>query len=689
MNKTKQRLLAFTVLLMVSVSVILFPFGAGANVYAAELSETEFEKTNVMYDLKSSEGFNILDYPFYDSETPEIKVINVVEYCYSFKTNMRSNFGLYLYVYNPNGQDIVTDGFSNKVQMAISYDSEGNPNDYEKFALQFCSVSTESNYYRLFYKFKVIDHKSNKDGKTLLERVNSLERRYDISGIELLTRGNNTATEYPVNGTYKFTGYAKGYGPDAEAESTLTSDVQFLETIELDVHHTFYRTKSSSKGAGYQNQLDTVYFSVPERFFETYGTLQRIKAEWYEYKTKDIVVTSNSDFYERAYEYLGIQTGEFDQYGMTQYNEAIGYSLGQNAGDAGGGFNAAQWGWNLGSGYLHRPAPALYYLFFVNNISEYDPYADIVENGGVTSNALYEYIRNYKKTFDSGRLEIKDGSISADLFADDIDDYRKMDTEFGKIQKGYSYYDFDADVDLQHLASWQESNPGFWDNWVNWGLFEALFGNIPKDESITISPIYLLQSGDLNGTNPEICERLLINNADVSALRSFASEAERNNERVVLFRFATSDYYSAAVDIMQLNQGFMWSDKHITGQAYRAYESVFLDFDIIQLTFFKDGVYHVIPVVSSPIDIVDAITPPVTMPDDTPWWKIVLAVLALILLCLLLWPVLPYIFKGLIWLICLPFRLISKLFKATANSAEKRRREKENEKQVEEGKTET
>ena len=90
--------------------------------------------------------------------------------------------------------------------------------------------------------------------------------------------------------------------------------------------------------------------------------------------------------------------------GMTEYNEEIYYSLGQNAGDAGGGMNMAAWGWNLGSGYLHVPAPALYYLFKTDNISEYDPYADIVENGGITSNALYEWIKGYNKTYENGTL---------------------------------------------------------------------------------------------------------------------------------------------------------------------------------------------------------------------------------------------------------------------------------------------
>lgn len=145
---------------------------------------------------------------------------------------------------------------------------------------------------------------------------------------------------------------------------------------------------------------------------------------------------------------------------MTEYNEDIGISLGEGL-STGGGMSIAKWGWNLGDRYLHVPCATLYYLFKANDITAYDPYADIVENGGVSSNALYEYIKSYNKSYKNGRLPIKNGTISADLFASDIDDYRKMDTQYGKIQQGYSYYDFDANVDLQKLTSWKEGNPFF------------------------------------------------------------------------------------------------------------------------------------------------------------------------------------------------------------------------------------
>ena len=630
--------------------------------YAAE-SETGFDSTNVLDDLQSSKvngkPFDIADYPF--NESKDIQVISFVEYCYSYKANLRDNYGLYVYIYNPKGLNLSTNEKQNKIQMAVAYDAEGNPTDYAKFSLEFCSKVESGDYKNLFYKFKVIDRKVN--GTTFSDRVNSNARRYDVSGVELTKYGSSTATEYGVCGTYIFTGFAEGYGPDANAKSTLSCDVEYLETIELSVKHTFYRSETSALGSGHQNQLDTVYFSVPKRYLDTYGTLQRIKAEWYEYKTKEILVTSNTDFYNAASPYIGVPLGNSpNEYGLYEYVEDIGYSLGIGAGKAGDMY-VAQWGWNLGDGYLHVPTNVLYYMFLVDDIEEYDPYAETKTVGGIQSNDLYEYIKNYRKSYTSGRLPIKDGTISADLFESDIDDSRKMNNENGVIKKGYSYYDFDADVDLQTLQSWSSTSPSFWDNWLNFGLGAAFTGG-PNEQSKTVAPIQILKASDITGTNAEIAERLLVNVNDVDAIKAEYNNAVNisgaNDEEkvVVLFRFATSDYYSEAVDIIEPNAGFLWSDKHYEGEAYIAQESVFFDFDIIQLTFNKDGEYTVIPVVSSPIDIVNDITPPVNMPDEVDWWKIALALILVVLLLVLLAPVLPYIIQGIGWVVMLPVKVV-------------------------------
>lgn len=187
----KRILSVIAVAFMAVLTVFTSAIQPQATVFAAGTNETQFEKTGVLDDLQSSKEFNIQNYPFQETSKPQMHVINVVEYCYSFRANQRGNYGLYLYVYNPNGQDILTDSIANKVQIAVKYDSspitdKSKPTDYEKFRLQFCSKSA-GEYKNLFYKFKVMDHKSA-DGKTIAERVNSMARRYDISGIVTYAR---------------------------------------------------------------------------------------------------------------------------------------------------------------------------------------------------------------------------------------------------------------------------------------------------------------------------------------------------------------------------------------------------------------------------------------------------------------------------------------------------------------------
>ena len=115
---------------VVFLAFILFVssfFFLGGITGKAETGTLKFDETNVMDDLRSSKTFNVLSYPFYKSENPEMFIMNVVEYCYSFDIARQGNYGLYLYLYNPNGRDIDTTDGVNKVQMAVSYNADGAP----------------------------------------------------------------------------------------------------------------------------------------------------------------------------------------------------------------------------------------------------------------------------------------------------------------------------------------------------------------------------------------------------------------------------------------------------------------------------------------------------------------------------------------------------------------------------------
>lgn len=674
--------------------------------YADTGKELNYDNTNVLDDLSSStidgKPFNVNDYPRNPFGT--VQMITFVEYCYSQYDNGFGNYALYVYIYNPALVDFTTASAQNKIEISTDFfygndvGQVGDVKDYAKFSLKFCNASG-GDYENRFLKFRVVD-----ENNVILNAQREHERQtgnryYHISGIELFEIGGSStnAHDYWVNQYYQFSGYAEGYG-DSEKFPFNCDATGNGEAVQLNVKHTYFRTETSSVGENHQNQLDSVYFAVPKRLFDTYGELQRIKAEWYEYKTKDYVVTSNGEFYNAVQEYLGeivpSSNGKVDTIEPV-LNDDIGYALanGMKTISSWGSetFESAAWGWNLGVAIgIDEICDRLTLLFLTDNIDEYDPYATDNE-GTVKGNELYDRIMSYDKSYDAGTLPVKDGTISADLFESDIDAERKTDSEQGKIQQGYSYYDFDADTDVQKLISWQDGSPSFWENWEEFGFWDTLFGNIPSETGREISPIQVLKESDLSGTDAEVSQRLLVNINDIQDIKTAYEDAVTVNPLdpedeecyLVMFRFATSDYYAAPVDIYQSD---FWGTEH-KGQAYVARQSVFFDFDVIDLTFNKDGVYTVIPVVSDPIDIVNDLTSPTDMGNDgLGILGIILLILGVIVVLVVLMPVLPYIAKGVVWLVCLPFRAIAKLCKGIAGSAKKRnerKREKQNEKKNE------
>ena len=651
---TRNRILTIVLTLLLFVT---FLFGQGnlpVSYLVAHAATTDsFDDTNVLDDLIASDTFNIKDYPFRNGVNPQI--INFVEYCYSYRKNMQDNYGLYIYIYNPSNIDVDLTSYQNKVQMAVSYNSDGTPDRYEKFRLELCNAVTGGDYKNLFYKFKVVEREIN--GTYFSDRVNSNERRYDISGIELLTRGEQNATEYHVGGTYKFSGYVAGYGPDLTAESTLTSSVETLETLQLNVKHTNFRTNVSSLGPDHYNEVNTAYFSVPERIYDEYGYLQKIRAEWWEYKTKMATITSNQDFYNQLLDYVGVDVGRYDS--SVPVYVYSGYSATVNPGLA---MHYFDWTYNIDLETKYNKFGSPTSISYCNHVSTIMPYAFYAPSvdvdqvfdflytdpvaGDVDSTVLKEWIYSYKNRLGHGYLDVNGRRISKDLFEDFVDEGRTM---------GYN----DKTIDLSDtfdLNSY-DSNHNWWDKlWdygFSWPKTDGDYANVP--------PIYEVKSSDLSGSDEDISSRLLVNKNDVADLKAYYAAEKLKGNRVVLFRFANTDYYSAKA----FTSG---GSTAVQCDTYVAQQTVFFDFDIIELTFNKDGVYHVIPVVSSPMDIVNDFTPPAT---EFQWWKILLAVVMLILLIVLLYPILPYVLKGIWWLICLPFKAIAALIRSIKKKRKK------------------
>ena len=503
-----------------------------------------------------------------------------------------------------------------------------------------------SEYLNLFYKFKLIDHKSA-DGRTIEQRVNKSARRYDISGIELLENGKTLPIEYGVGGTYIFTGYAEGYGPDQSSKSTLSCTINKLETISLEVHDTFYRTGEYK--TNYRHDLSSVYFAVPNRFLREYGKLQKIKAEWYEYVTTPICVTADNTVYDMLYPYLGQYTNESTGNNLQLYN---GY---QELSNESGHYDKYNWAYNCDyTNAINQSCKRISWLFSTNgeDVSEYI----------LSSERIKAYSEEYNKSFSDGYIRVPGKEISHDLFEQTLSTER-AEVSYINDDVHHKLVEFDADNTFDML-NYEDTHTG----WQK--FFLDLFGLEPNDIDISykgISPIHVVSDEDMKKDN--LSATLLIDNSEdaIEDFRSFYETSIDEDKTVVLFRFAQTDYFNLPVIAYDSANG-----KNLSGSygddTYIIQESVFLNFDIIELTFNKEGAYSVIPVVANPIDIYNDITIPAD--EGLEWWEILLIVLIAIFALIILgpflpiiWPILKWLIRFLLRLVLLPFKLLFKFFK--------------------------
>ena len=382
--------------------------------------------------------------------------------------------------------------------------------------------------------------------------------------------------------------------------------------------------------------------------------MQKIKAEWYEYETTPICVTSSDTVYDLLYPHLGKYTYETEDNYLQLYT---GYQ--QMVGGA-GHYDKFNWAYNCDyTTAINESCKRISYLFSTNGAN--------IANYVLSSDRIRSYVESYNKSFTDGYINVPGKNISHDLFEKSLSAEREaVPYVDGDIH--HKLVEFDADNTFDML-SYDETHSGWYK------FFAGLFGLGPNDVDKSykgISPIHIVTAEDMAKDN--LAGTLLINGSDdaLEEFREFYDDSVKEDKTVVLFRFAQTDYENLPVI------AYNWaSGKNISGQygkdTYIITESVFLNFDIIELTFNKEGVYTVIPVVNSPIDIYNDIT----IPDNSglEWWQILLAIICLILVLWLLsvTGILPLVIKLIIWIILLPFKLIKALIKAITKKRKKKK----------------
>lgn len=690
MKKTRFRLpiiLAVFFMLALLAAGMVSPACSPAS--AESSARTAYESSNVLEDLRGvtikGKPFSATDFPYRENGEPQ--VLSLVEFCYSYSEEKQTDFGLYLYLYNPAQTVFDTATTRNKIQLRA-----GKQAVYAKYALRLLNVSTETGTEGRFLKFAI--SLSDSERTEILHALNAQSRTYDVSGIELSAR--NTVTEYACAQVHKYGGYAKGYGENAAAESTLSYTVDGYERIlDFNVFHTVYRPKGDFYN-GEQSQLNSCFFRVPNEYFELYGQLTALMCEWYEYRTKPALVTEDKTIYNALNElngaplsslkngYLALQAfgnnmgGWLTEPGWTIFDWASNVDLPEDYWGMSGlekwyGVFPATDRFDRLSGVFYSPDDYMAYSVNAEIVK-----AELLE----ISNAL-------------GGNQFAD-RYSSDLFSDLIDPGHK---------RGYSKVSIKAD-DRQDIF-WTSTTKEWWQH-----IFHGL--NV-ETEYDSMQAIVSLTAKDLNGSDSAVAETLRINAGDVPKLRAeFA--AAGNNERVILLRFGTSQYFSApcAAYYCTENQNMgsdtveEWLARRIYWQkadrdicSYLSWQTVYLDFDVISLTFTdENAVEVVIPVVSSPTDAIGGIDPPLAEESgfnfweelkdfvqrlfrgDLKWWEWIIVALAVpvlilaIVLIIYLFPLIVQIVKSIIWLFITPFKLLGKAIQSASRRREKRKRAK-------------
>ena len=664
-NITKQ-VIAFLLVLFVCIGVVM---GGQGNLSAFADDDTiQFEQTNVMDDLENStvdgKAFNISDYAFNNSE--EASVLMLVEYCYSFYANLQDNFGLYLYVWNPQGLKFDTGSSLNAVQ--LSYGSEA---DYVKYSLEFLNRSERTNYEGLFYKFKVRLSLSQREA--MLEALNSSERIYHISGMELLETGESLPHEYAVNAVYTYSGYAQGYGPN-EGADTLTytrSEGEVFVIEDDDLHQTFYRPSGNVSGSFFkQDTLHTVYFSVPNELIERYGRLAVIRVQWLEAVLSPFLITGNQDVYNALQNYIGQTMGEYNEEGF-EYGILGGYEVTTSGiGELVLTHRTAELAYNPWYKFLESADRQLDRICLAFNSGDETDSADTYRVGG---EMLLDLMKEYSRSSTDKVL----GMYARELFS--------------SVDEAFTVVDIPAE--REYSLTSEKISQTFW---------EKVFGTSHVEYSDTfdgIEAIHPVSEQDFGASKEQTCQNLYIDLNDYDEFLSVYEAAERDEETVYLFRFDQSEYSAWEVTQGKWEKATQWvpnaigpggmfqtvyklSDSDTNG--YLAEETVYLGLDLIQMEWDDGEKRVVIPIVSSPIDVVADGTPPVHTTSDKSlsWWQILLAVLALILVVILLFKFAPVLVFAVGKVIALPFKAIG----AASKNLKKRRKEKKAQKQAEQKK---
>lgn len=657
-NKTLNwRASALFLVLLLFFELMVSVFGIRAS---AEDKPLSYDDTPIEADILETERSK---YP--KNSLGECEVIGFMEYCYSERETCKPFYGLYVYVYNPTEKPLVLREGANEIQISTSFNEEGTQNKVDDLSLKYLD-NTDNHR---FYKFKVTDSSSQYEiAKEYASRWNG-RRRYEITAINVMFEGTTNTKTNGVAKIYEFSGYGAGCGESENSFSTLESRCYGGQSVHLTVYHTNYRS-SVEKREDVYDDLQSVYFALPNEYVARWGDLSKITAEWYQYVTSLMFVTEDDGAYSELFEWRNsricsvgghewcgtdVHMGPWPRilewrvlWGEERY--AVGEHFTQDYYKFHYGFNA-EYGKDLFvSNSLYNMAENYYALDTFHWIFHIPGEIDSIDDYKVSRDQVLEYMERYTAAFPQQTKILE-------KYAENL--FQRCDGD------GYKSGTFIAGTTSPKELIDTNKKQNFW---------EEIFG-INNTKSMSYAPIATIKEGDLVLSPDDFSEKYLVGKDDAADVIRFAQESYDNDSTPYLLRFSLQEYYSSPARFDYVEQ----PDREMSDiDGYVAQEFVYLNFDVLSLEFTsEDGAEQtVVGVVADSIDIINGLTPPSDMPiEEEEWWQKLMMVLLLILLVVILSLIggplgivfnilatgLKFIFTLLLSIISLPFKLVGRL----------------------------
>lgn len=564
-------------------------------------------ESEVMSDLSSLkiDGvlFNEADYPC-NPEDANMYIVATAEVGF-VSTESSPDFAFYLYVYNPSCQRIFT-SLQSSVKVGFGY----NCNDYSLYRVKLLSHSDDWR----FLKYRVVDSDSwyvsdfyTKQNMT----AEAPERVYNIVGVYQWVNGDMqevsavspTFADKDIGRCYLYRG--------SDSDGTLTCCTKKIETIDLDLRYTYWRSPTSDLGQNIHYQINTLYFALDREYVENFHHIYNIKGNCMKYWSSDIIVTNSEKINTNTQ--TGVDRWAATIEAMTNGTVLDGYNnnlmslfdpIAYNLNDSSllPLIYKNFWFYNIPSkfdkviemwGFQPERVNCIAYYFYRNFET---PDSEEWTFDAVSSNEFKEYIWNFSKNKPQ-----KDGSFAGDGIVND------------KLYLRKEPFDFDVNYkDLISFDGYSATIPGGFAGWL-----ERLF--LGKDSVYVkyqgekdVKPIVILKDEALqdavtskdDSILPAFCDEMMIAQKDYSDFREFCEIAERNNQAVVLLRFDVDSYLCQKLgeedysdDLYEGSIG----DQNI----WRIRMPFYTDLNVWEMTFAEDDqdeVLFTVAVSNDPID---------------------------------------------------------------------------------------